>query len=85
LKVELRYFASLREALGTGAESLELPADVRNIGELRHFLQARGGVWQEVLNDQRAVRAAQNHVVCDQACQLQANAEIAFFPPVTGG
>lgn len=85
MKIELRYFASLREALGTGSESLELPPQVRNIAELRHFLQARGGVWQEALDDQRVVRAAQNQVVCDQTSILLADAEIAFFPPVTGG
>lgn len=85
MKIELRYFASLREAVGMAGESLVVPAEIVNLGQLRHFLQARGGVWQQALSDQRALRMALNHVVCDRDGLLIDGAEVAFFPPVTGG
>lgn len=85
MKIELRYFASVREALGLAAESLELPPQVETAGQLRQFLQTRGLPWQQVLDQQRALRVAQNQVVCDWNTPLQAGAEVAFFPPVTGG
>lgn len=85
MKIDIRYFASLREAVGLAGESLEVPADVANLGQLRRFLQARGGAWEGALADQRALRMAQNHAVCESGTSLIEGAEIAFFPPVTGG
>lgn len=85
MKIELRYFASLREALGVAAESLELPADIGRVGQLRQLLQARGGAWQTALGPQRALRTACNHQICDDEMPLSEGCEIAFFPPVTGG
>jgi sulfur-carrier protein len=83
MKVNVRYFASLREALGA-AESVELPAD-STAGSLRDALLARGGRHAEVLARGRAVRCALNQVLCDEAAPLADGAEVAFFPPVTGG
>lgn len=85
MKIELRYFASLRETLGVSAESLELPAGVTTLAQLRALLQARGGVWQAALAEQRALRTACNHQMCNNELTLQDGYEIAFFPPVTGG
>jgi len=31
------------------------------------------------------VRAALNQTLCDEAAAVQDGAEVAFFPPVTGG
>ncbi len=85
MKIELRYFASLREALGVAAESLELPPTVCRVGQLRQLLQARGEVWQTALGTQRALRTACNHQICNDDMPLSEGCEIAFFPPVTGG
>lgn len=85
MKIELRYFASLREALGVAAESLELPPTVECVGQVRLLLQARGGMWQIALGTQRALRTACNHQMCDDKMPLSEGCEIAFFPPVTGG
>ncbi|MEO8299848.1 MAG: MoaD/ThiS family protein [Burkholderiales bacterium] len=83
MKVQLRFFASLREALGPGeALLLTQPATV---GEVRDALIARGGAYAEVLAHGRAVRAALNHSVCADSTTIQSDAELAFFPPVTGG
>jgi sulfur-carrier protein len=81
--VNVRYFASLREALG-GAESVEWTAGL-TLGELRDRLVARGGRHAEVLARGRAVRCALNQVMAGDTTPVPEGAEVAFFPPVTGG
>ena len=81
--LRLRYFASIREALGAG-ESIEL-ADGATVAQLRDTLIARGGAHAAALARARPVRAALNQVLCDEASVIPAGAEVAFFPPVTGG
>jgi sulfur-carrier protein len=83
MKIQLRYFASLREALGPG-ETIELDA-ATTAGAVRQTLVARGGRYAELLSSGRAVRCAVNQVMADEAAPIDANAELAFFPPVTGG
>jgi molybdopterin synthase sulfur carrier subunit len=85
MKISLRFFASVREALGTSGETLTLPAEVTTVGAVRDHLVARGGVWAEALAAGRPLRTAFNHVMCDAATPIAENAEVAFFPPVTGG
>ena len=86
MKVHVRYFASLREALGPG-ETVELPeaSGLATLGALRDGLVARGGRYAEVLARGRAVRCALNQVMSDEAAVVRDGAEVAFFPPVTGG
>ena len=81
--VNVRYFAALREALGD-REVLRLPAG-STLGALRDALIARGGRHAEVLARGRAVRCALNQVMADDATLVPDGAEVAFFPPVTGG
>jgi len=83
VKVRLRFFASIREALGTDAEVLETQAPT--IAALRHELQARNAVWSDALAPGRAVRVALNQTMQPDSAALLDNCEVAFFPPVTGG
>ncbi len=85
MKISLKYFAALREAVGTGQERLELSPEVTTVGQVRELLRARGGVWAEALAPERAVRMAHNQVMCDGDTPVKEGAEVAFFPPVTGG
>lgn len=85
MKISLRFFASVREALGVSQDELILPPDVHTVGAVRDLLIARGGAWAEALSHERALRMAFNHVMCDPATPLAAGGEVAFFPPVTGG
>jgi len=82
-QIELRYFASIREALGTGSESWRSAAGT--LAELRDELVARGGAHGEALARSRAVRVSLNQAMCDESAALTDGAEVAFFPPVTGG
>jgi sulfur-carrier protein len=83
MKVNLKYFASIREAIGQGSESVSTQA--ATLQALRDELIARGGVYAEVLAHGRAVRMALNQDLCDASAALSEGCEVAFFPPVTGG
>lgn len=83
MKVDLRYFASLREALGTH-ETVEVAAGT-TLGALRDQLIARGGEHARCLARGRAVRAALDQTMAGDDALLRDGAEVAFFPPVTGG
>jgi molybdopterin synthase sulfur carrier subunit len=85
MNINLRFFASVREAVGTAAETLMLPEGVATVGAVRELLIARGGVWAEALAHERALRMAFDHVMCEADTPLRAGGEVAFFPPVTGG
>ncbi len=83
MQIEIRFFASLREALG--ASSLSWQTEAATIGALRDELIARGGVWAEALARGRSVRAALDQAMVGDDAALRDGAEVAFFPPVTGG
>ena len=83
MKIQLRYFASIREAIGSGSETLETSAT--SLAALRDELIARGGAHAEALARGRAVRVSLNQTMTDEAAALSEGAEVAFFPPVTGG
>ncbi len=99
MKIQVRYFASVREQLGAG-ETLALSAQEqeqeqeqgsapvtppRTVGELRTWLAARSPAHASVLDPARGLRMAFNQTLCGPEQLLADGAEVAFFPPVTGG
>ncbi len=83
ITVTIRYFASIREALGTGSERCATTA--ATLGALRDELIARGGPGAQALARGKAVRMAHNQILSDESAALAEGDEVAFFPPVTGG
>jgi len=83
MKITVKYFASIREAVGVSSEFIETQAVT--LKALRDELIARGGVHAQSLGRGRAVRVALNQVMSDEDTALVDGAEVAFFPPVTGG
>jgi molybdopterin synthase sulfur carrier subunit len=83
MKITIRYFASIREAVGQASESLDTSAVT--LAQLRDELIARPGAAGESLARGRAVRMALNQVMSDESAVLFEGCEVAFFPPVTGG
>jgi molybdopterin synthase sulfur carrier subunit len=82
--IHLRYFASLRERVGTDTE--ELPVDdSRSVADVLARLRARGGAWAEALDPAQTLLAAVNQDMARLDTPIQDGDEIAFFPPVTGG
>jgi len=85
MKIQLRFFASVREALGVAEETATVPDGIATVGDVRGWLRARGGVWAEALAEGRALRMACNHEMTDARTRITEGCEVAFFPPVTGG
>lgn len=85
MTITILYFAGLREALGTHSETLDLPAGVGTAGQLRVWLRTRGGTWAETLAEGRAIRVSIDQAMARPDTPVAAGAEVAFFPPVTGG
>jgi molybdopterin synthase sulfur carrier subunit len=83
MKIQVRYFASIREALGPG-ETLELH-EGSTVAGAREALIARGEPHATALARGRALRSALNQSLCEESAALSDGAELAFFPPVTGG
>ena len=83
MKVQVRYFASIREALGVG-ETIEVRAGA-TVGEVRDQLLAASPAHAGALARGNALRCALNHALCDESTVVAGDAELAFFPPVTGG
>ncbi len=83
MSIQVRFFAALREALGTA--SLTIDTQAATVGALRDELIARGGVWAEALARGKPVRTSVNQTMADDTAPLAPGAEVAFFPPVTGG
>ena len=67
-----------------GYQSAVLFADP---GKLATFRQKRDGgdIWDEVLGEGKVLRCALNHQMVTSSTELVDGAEVAFFPPVTGG
>lgn len=85
MNITLRFFASVRETVGTSVETVALPDGVATVGAVRAWLVARGGAWAQALAEGRALRMACNQVMCQPETAVSDGCEVAFFPPVTGG
>ncbi len=83
MKLTLRYFASVREAIGRGSEPRETRA--ATLGALRDELVALGEPYASALAPSRAVRMALDQEMAEPSAPLREGCEVAFFPPVTGG
>jgi len=84
MNVTVLFFAGLREALGSGRETVPLPPGVATVGALRDALVARGEAWA-ALATTKNLRVAVNQRMVGFDAPVAAGDEVAFFPPVTGG
>jgi len=83
--VKLLFFAGVREALGSSAQTIDLPDGVDDLGALRRHLGAKGAPWS-LLATEQGWRFAVNRDMADSADAALADGdEVAVFPPVTGG
>lgn len=83
MKLRVLYFARLRERFGMAEETLEFSG--ATAADLVATLHARGGAWAEELGGSRTFRVAVNQDVVALDTPLPERAEVALFPPVTGG
>lgn len=81
--IQVVFFASIREALGTA--SLELAsADVINVRDVIASLVQNGETWQRALTAENLLVAV-NQTMVKPDHPVTDGDEVAFFPPVTGG
>ena len=85
MKLRVLYFAALRERVGRNEETVNAPEGVASVAQLRKWLAQRGEPWQEAFAQTRRVRAAVDQAMVGDEHSLHDGAEVAFFPPVTGG
>ena len=83
MKLTVKYFASIREAIGRGSEVRDTSATT--LSALRDELLAASPTHAQALARGKAVRMALNQVMSDESAVLTEGCEVAFFPPVTGG
>jgi sulfur-carrier protein len=83
MNLRVLYFARLRECFGIADETLDFTG--ATAADLIAQLQARGGVWAEELAAGRAFRVAVNQDIVALDAAIPDQAEVAIFPPVTGG
>ncbi len=85
MKLTVLYFARLREALGRDREEVVVPVDVTTLAQLRAWLVARGDPWAGAFTEIKRIRGAIDQAMATDTTLLRDGAEVAFFPPVTGG
>lgn len=83
MKIRVLYFAHLRESVGVASETVETQAT--DVAGLRRQLMAQSESHSQALAEGKAIRCALNQQLCAWDTALADNAEVAFFPPVTGG
>jgi sulfur-carrier protein len=83
--LKLRYFAWVRERVGIPEEDVELPPDVTTAAELMCWLSGRGEEYAYAFENPRVIRVAIDRAHVQPSAKIAQAAEIAFFPPMTGG
>ena len=83
MKVKVIFFASLRDAVGTGTETVELAGDAASVAQVREALIAKGEA--HAFRNLKRIRAAVNQELAGDDAVVKEGDEVAFFPPVTGG
>jgi molybdopterin synthase sulfur carrier subunit len=74
----------LRERLGMGEELVDLPPEVHTVADVIAFLSARDEIYEAAFATGTA-RAALDKKHAKLNAPIAGAAEIAFFPPMTGG
>lgn len=85
MKLTVKYFALLREAIGTDTEAIEVPETVRTVADLQAWLIETDAVRAKAFAGVKRIRAAVNASMAPAGTALADGDEVAFFPPVTGG
>ncbi|MBA4752668.1 MAG: molybdopterin converting factor subunit 1 [Sphingopyxis sp.] len=83
--LEIAYFAWVRERMGVADETVDLPANIADVGALLAWLAARDARGQIAFAEPQRIRAAIDGVMMGLDTPLAGAREVALFPPVTGG
>lgn len=83
--MRLLYFAWVRERIGVAEEVRDPPADIVTVADLIAWLATCGPGHRAALADPARLRAAIDQSFVPLSAPVAGAAEVALFPPVTGG
>lgn len=83
MKIDVLYFAWIRERIGEPKEQVETGAS--SVRGLINQLIARDERYAAALSDLNSYRVAVDQELADFDHDIENCREIAFFPPMTGG
>lgn len=81
--VKVLFFGAIRESVGVGEVEVGIPADRSLRTVVASVMQEYGAKLTQSHRESYVV--ALNKQICKNDAFLEANDEIAIFPPVTGG
>ena len=83
--MKLVYFARVRETLGCDSEEVDIPQELRTVGQALDWLAARSPRHAEAFADRTKLRFALDQHMVKADAAISGTSEFAIFPPVTGG
>jgi len=83
--MRMMYFAWLREKIGKSTEELTPPATVITGSDLIAWMSTQDQVYALAFENTKALKIAINQEMSTMDAPIPAGAEVALFPPVTGG
>ncbi|MCF8481233.1 MAG: molybdopterin converting factor subunit 1 [Rhodospirillum sp.] len=83
--MKVLYFAWVREKVGLDIEEVSPPDTVLTVGDLAAWLSTRSPGHKDGLSDLSRLRAAVDQDLAQPDSPVTGVAEVAFFPPMTGG
>jgi molybdopterin converting factor subunit 1 len=81
MRIKILFFATLRDYVGAKAIELEVPSDT-TVARLKESLVKR---FPSMMPAQNSIMAAINREYAADEQVIPLDAEIALFPPVSGG
>ena len=86
MKINILFFASLRELFSSDSMEVTKPENIMSVRELLDFYaDNEKGPWLELSKRFSTIRVAVNHSIVDWDTLINEGDEIAFLPPITGG
>jgi|TARA_B110000977_G_C10714440_1_gene352637 molybdopterin synthase sulfur carrier subunit len=85
MKLDIHYFASIREQIGIEGQQLELTGNNNNVADLIISLTQVDARFSVMIEATPSILVAVNQTVVDRSYTLSDGDEVAFFPPMTGG
>ncbi len=81
IEIQVKYFAAIREIMGTGETTMKIPPGTT----IDAFLRLLAGRHSEIGKWTPYLRVAVNKAYADAATVIAAGDELAVIPPVSGG
>lgn len=83
--MKLRYFAWLRHSLGCDSETIVLPEEVRNVGQLLDWLPTQDDRYREAFEYIDVVLVSVNSQYAGRDYPVHDDDEVLLMPPIAGG